>query len=146
MSLISAKMLCDSISSSGVRLITLQLKGPKFLDAEFEKHRMISSNSSSDRAIPLKTILKKEYFLPEDVRLNEAGMQGEDTVGVLEIINFHNDLINMRSDIATILSKWDHVHKQHLKYVPQRKINILLFLNYVFIQRHSLRFMNLQLK
>ena len=50
--MIEAKIILDSISTHGIRLTTIQTKAPKFLDAEFEKHRMISSNSSSDRALP----------------------------------------------------------------------------------------------
>ena len=56
---ISAKIILDSVSNN-IRLTTMQLKAPKFLDAEFEKHRMLSSNSSSDRAIPLEKMLSRK--------------------------------------------------------------------------------------
>ena len=75
--MIEAKIILDSISPHGIRLTTIQTKAPKFLDAEFEKHRMISSNSSSDRAIPLLKMLDSGYYLPDDIRLNQPGMQGD---------------------------------------------------------------------
>jgi thymidylate synthase ThyX len=110
---ISAKVIADSISNN-VRLSTLQLKAPKFLDAEFEKHRMLSSNSSSDRAIPLNTLLERPYYLPTDVRLNQSGMQGNNVMTDDEVAEFHEALIDLHGYTAKILTKWNHVHKQHL--------------------------------
>ncbi|SDX20887.1 hypothetical protein [Nitrosomonas communis] len=76
---ITAKTICDSIAN-GIRITSIQSKAPMFLDAEFEKHRRlsnISSNSSSNRAIPFMKMLDHGYYLPEDVRLNQPGMQGD---------------------------------------------------------------------
>lgn len=110
----SAKIIADSISEHGIRLTTLQTKAPKFLDAEFEKHRMISSNSSSDRAIPLLKMLDNGYYLPDDIRLNQPGMQGDLLLDEYSKEEFWNDLKDLYGYTANILKKWDRVHKQHL--------------------------------
>lgn len=106
-----AKVITHSVANE-IQLITLQTKAPKFLDAEVEKHKMISSNSSSDRAIPLTKMLEKEYFLPTDVRLNQAGMQGNSKLEQTE--EFYEDLHKLYGKISETLLKWKHVHKQHL--------------------------------
>lgn len=79
MNKISAEILTDSINQDGVRLTTFELLAPKFLDAQFEKHRMLSSNSSSSRAIPTKKLIeqvRKDPFVPIKWLKNESGMQG----------------------------------------------------------------------
>jgi thymidylate synthase ThyX len=110
---ITAKVVAHS-ASNGSELITFQLRAPKFLDAEFEKHRMISSNSSSDRAIPLVKMLQKDYFLPQDVRINAAGMQGELQLSETEKEELYADLKELYGTTSNILTKWNKVHKQHL--------------------------------
>lgn len=112
--MISAKVVAYSMSESGKPLITLQTNAPKFLDAEVEKHRMLSSNSSSDRAIPLKKLIEKEYFIPEDVRLNQPGMQGDVPLSEKELLQFQHTLRNLYNTISSTLLLWDNVHKQHL--------------------------------
>lgn len=111
---ISAKIVADSITNAGIRLRTVNIQCPKFLDAEFEKHRMISSNSSSDRAIPILKALDSGYFLPDDVRLNQPGMQGDLLLDEDSKEAFWNDLRGLYGYTATILKHWDRVHKQHL--------------------------------
>lgn len=110
---INAKIISDSISND-IRLCTLSMKAPKFLDAEFEKHRMISSNSSSDRAIPILKALDNGYFLPEDIRLNQSGMQGDLLLDEDSKEAFWNDLKELYGYTSNILLRWDKVHKQHL--------------------------------
>ena len=89
---IYAKVVADSVAN-GIRLTTLQIKAPKFIDAEFEKHRMLSSNSSSDRAIPFTKLADRPYFLPLDVRLNQSGMQGIEVMSDDEVAKFHEDCL-----------------------------------------------------
>lgn len=112
--MIEAKIILDSISPHGIRLTTIQTKAPKFLDAEFEKHRMISSNSSSDRAIPLMKMLDSGYYLPDDIRLNQPGMQGDLLLSGDEKEAFRNDLDGLYASTSWVLKVWDKVHKQHL--------------------------------
>lgn len=108
-------------------LISIELMMPKFLDAEFEKHRSISSNSSSDRAIPIRRMIDAEHFLPSDVRLNESGMSGEIELTGFEKEEFLSDLSMHRELTCQLMEKWKHIHKQtlnryHLPFSYQTKI------------------------
>ena len=114
--MIEAKIIEHS-EFNGQELITIQTKAPKFLDAEIEKHRMISSNSSSDRAIPVNKMVEAEYFLPDDIRTNQKGMQGEGQVSEEFKQNFKTDLLFLRDDICNLMKKWSedyNIHKQHV--------------------------------
>jgi Thymidylate synthase complementing protein len=76
--MISAKVIEDSISEAGVRLITLQLSYPRFIHSEFMTHRVFSRNASSSRAIPVKKMLKQVWSnpaMPIHWGQNQAGMQ-----------------------------------------------------------------------
>ena len=128
--LISAKVIEFTESPLGDKLITLELTAPKFLDAEFEKHRMTSSNSSSSRAIPFNRSLDTDIFLPIDIRKNERGMQGYSTFDEIDSITIramfleiYDYTINRLKDINKIFNP----HKQHLNrylepFTIQRKI------------------------
>ena len=129
---IKAKIICDSVIKGKPenRITSIETKAPMFLDAEFEKHRRlsnVSSNSSSNRAIPLLKMLDKGYFLPHDIRLNKPGMQGDLLLDDDSKEAFWNDLKDLYGYTANILKKWDKVHKQHLNrylagFVWQTKI------------------------
>jgi len=56
--MISAKVILDSISESGARLITMELKYPRFVHAELMTHRVFSRNAASSRAIPIRKVIK----------------------------------------------------------------------------------------
>lgn len=114
--MIEAKIICDSIAND-IQLTSIQSKAPMFLDAEFEKHRRlsnISSNSSSNRAIPFLKMLDQGYFLPNDIRLNQPGMQGDLLLDDDSKEEFWNDLKDIYGYTSEKLKKWDKVHKQHL--------------------------------
>lgn len=53
---ISAKVLADSSYRRG-RIITLQLRYPRFIHSEFMTHRVFSRSASSSRAIPTNKVL-----------------------------------------------------------------------------------------
>jgi thymidylate synthase ThyX len=64
--LITAKIIADSISPDGVRMTTMEIEYPRFILAELNTHRMLSKNSASSRAIPVKA-------MHEHIRANTAG-------------------------------------------------------------------------
>jgi len=64
--LITARILADSISPNGVRMTTMEIEYPRFILAELNTHRMLSKNSASSRAIPVKA-------MHEHIRANTAG-------------------------------------------------------------------------
>lgn len=54
---LNAKVICDS-SFQNNRLITMELTMPKFLMAQFNKHRMITNSAASARAIPINKFIQ----------------------------------------------------------------------------------------
>lgn len=59
-------------------LITLQLRYPKFIHGEFLTHRVFSRNSSSSRAIPVKSLIQDvldDPVIPTFWGRNQRGMQ-----------------------------------------------------------------------
>lgn len=64
--LITAKIIADSITQDGVRMTTMEIEYPRFILAELNTHRMLSKNSASSRAIPVKA-------MHEHIRANTAG-------------------------------------------------------------------------
>jgi len=90
---ISAKIICDSISESGKRLTTLQLKYPRFIHSEFMTHRAISKNASSSRAIPVKKMIEeiqRDTAMPIYWGKNQPGMQAKEECNEPVIIDFQD--------------------------------------------------------
>lgn len=80
---VSAKIVADSISKQGKRLMTVESRFPKFILSEFNTHRMLSRNASSSRAIPTAKYIKEVRSpelraVPEAWGLNKKGMQAGD--------------------------------------------------------------------
>ena len=77
---IYAKVLADSISPQGVRLLTFEISYPRIVHAELMTHCMLAKNAASSRAIPFEKM--KEQLTGRPVRFGQAnpGMQdkGED--------------------------------------------------------------------
>jgi hypothetical protein len=73
-----AKIVADSISKDGVRLITMQLKYPRLIHSEFMTHRVFSRNASSSRAIPVAKMIEQvrtNPAMPVHWGANQPGMQ-----------------------------------------------------------------------
>lgn len=83
---ISAKVICDSISETGVRLTTFEIEYPRIVMSEFNTMRAISKNSSSSRAIPVSKMLehtKNINLKPMYFGSKKSGMQaGDELLGV----------------------------------------------------------------
>lgn len=72
-----AKILADSISPDGVRLITVQATFPRFILAEVNTHRVFGRNSASSRAIPTEKLVERVLanpFVPETFGQRVKGM------------------------------------------------------------------------
>src|SRR5690606_38587141 len=77
------KILADS-DAGGVRLTTVEATFPRIILAELNTHRMLSRNSASSRAIPVKKRIKAVLscpFVPEAFGANKAGMQAGAKLG-----------------------------------------------------------------
>ena len=78
---IQAKIIEDSISSTGKRITTFQLLYPRFIHAELMTHRVFSRNASSSRAIPVTKMLamvKEDPAMPIHWGRNQPGMQAKE--------------------------------------------------------------------
>lgn len=74
--MIEAKVIKDSISQ-GSRVTTLQLKMPRFILSQFNKHRAFESSAASSRAIPVAKMIEQveqNPVIPVYWGANQAGM------------------------------------------------------------------------
>lgn len=79
--MISVKILADSISPLGKRLVTREWKYPRNIHAEVLTHKMLSRNSASSRAIPTDKLVQSvidDPFVPKYIGANQRGMQAGD--------------------------------------------------------------------
>lgn len=79
--LITARVVADSISPEGVRMTTFEIEYPRFILAELNTHRMLSKNSASSRAIPVKTMhehMRQFPAGPVHWGKNQPGMQAKE--------------------------------------------------------------------
>lgn len=75
---ITAEIVADSINPHDKRLTSYILKYPRFIHAELMTHRMLSRNSASSRAIPIKKAIREVWnnpAHPERWGINGRGMQ-----------------------------------------------------------------------
>lgn len=76
---ISAKVIAHSRVDVGTPdLITLQLRYPRFIHAEFMTHRVFSRNASSSRAVPVERMIQDvidDPAMPVRWGANQPGMQ-----------------------------------------------------------------------
>ena len=79
----AAEILADSLSPAGHRLTTFQITFPRFVLAEFNTHRVLSRNSASSRAIPVKKRIEailENPFVPAAFGANQRGMAAGDAL------------------------------------------------------------------
>lgn len=75
---VQAKVIADSISPSGSRLVTIEVQLHRFILAELNTHRKFSRNSASSRAIPITKqleLVKTDPAIPIEWGSKKAGMQ-----------------------------------------------------------------------
>ncbi len=113
----SAKVIADSISTSGVRITTMELCYQRFIHSEFMTHRMFSRNASSSRAIPIHKMIdqvRDNPAMPIHWGKNQAGMQAREELPEIEIDVVKSDwnyASKRMTEIATLMSEMD-LHKQ----------------------------------
>ena len=79
--LISAKVIADSVCPKGVRMTTMEIEYPRFILAELNTHRMLSKNSASSRAIPVKAMhdfIRDNPATPVSWGKNQPGMKAKE--------------------------------------------------------------------
>lgn len=78
--LITAKIIADSISPEGQRMTTMEIEYPRFILSELNTHRMLSKNSASSRAIPVKAMhehIRANTAAPVYWGVNQPGMKAK---------------------------------------------------------------------
>lgn len=79
------EILADSISEQGHRLTTFKVTYPRIIHAEMLRHRMLSRNVASSRAIPFEKMVKdveEDPFIPSAWQKSHKGMQGTEYLQV----------------------------------------------------------------
>lgn len=77
---ISARVVADSISPTGQRIVTIEAEYPRFILAEVNTHKALEKNSASSRAIPIKTMIEQiqsNMAVPLYWGKTKAGMQAD---------------------------------------------------------------------
>lgn len=80
---ISAKIIKDSVSPDGIRIITYELEYPRIIHSDLMTHRVFSRNSASSRAIPVSSVLElveTNPAMPVHWGKNQPGMQAKEEV------------------------------------------------------------------
>ncbi len=114
--IISAKIIADSIDSHGNRLTTFRLVYPRIILAEVNVHKMMSKNTSSSRAIPVKDNIDRivnDPFIPSEWVKNARGMYCLDNLeNTSNIKNLWIKASVVMGEIAKELSDYE-LHKQY---------------------------------
>ena len=106
--LITAKVIADSISASGTRMTTMEIEYPRFILAELNTHRMLSKNSASSRAIPVKAMhehIRANTAGPVYWGVNQPGMKAKEALDV--------------EDTVEALMIWEQARDSALEFAQQ---------------------------
>ena len=119
---ISAECIAASVYSGGPPIYTVVTRAPKCLDAQLEKHRMLSSNSSSSRAIPVKKTIEqvlKDPWIPTDWRKAQKGMQGYEQLDPILVEAARLEFKSFRHKAIEVATEMDNFgcHKQHINRI-----------------------------
>jgi thymidylate synthase ThyX len=115
--MIEAKIVADSITVDGNRIISYILTYPRFIHSELMTHRMFSRNAASSRAIPIEKMIDRilnEPAGPVYWGKNQKGMQAGEELTSVEIekaIKIWIASSKRQVKYARLLSKLG-VHKQ----------------------------------
>lgn len=102
---ISAKVIADSISEAGRRIVSVQLRYPRFIHAELMTHRVFSRNASSSRAVPVEKLIEdiiRDTAMPIHWGKNQPGMQANEECDELVL--------------------WENPASEHLPFIKVDKI------------------------
>lgn len=102
-----AKVIADSINENGVRITTLEVNFWRAILAECNTHRVISKNTSSTRAIPIKSAIKQlwsAWFKPVWTKKQPGMMANEPIESWLR--NALADTVWFFAFITAIMTSW----------------------------------------
>lgn len=87
---IRAEVVAHSLNPQGDELVSLSITFPRIILAEVNTHRMLSSNTSSSRAIPFKKmveVVQNDPFIPIAWQKHHSGMQGTEYLSKTDKFN-----------------------------------------------------------
>jgi hypothetical protein len=105
---ISATIVAHSKNVQGDELISVLLVMPRIVLAEFNKHRMLSSNTSSSRAVPfakMVEVVENDPFIPIAWQKQHSGMQGTEYFTAQKDIDRLNEHHLISRDMAVMCAK-----------------------------------------
>lgn len=117
--LTAARVLADSVSPTGARIVTVEATFPRIILAEFNTHRALSRNSASSRAIPVAKQLERVLehpFVPQRFGVNRPGMSATEyhkpgspgyETAARSWLNARDECAEWAQDLAD-----QHIHKQ----------------------------------
>ena len=114
---IEAKIIADSISEQGKRIVTMQLTYPRFIHSEFMTHRVFSRNASSSRAIPVAKMIAQvatDPAMPVHWGKNQAGMQADEQLAGTDLAIAQNLWRDAAHNAAALAKQMNDLglHKQ----------------------------------
>lgn len=98
---VAAKIIADSISPSGQRLVTAEVTIHRFVLAEWNTHRVMSRNSASSRAIPFRKQVDRvmtQAAVPVRWATEQKGMQGGEPLTGDDAMDAEEAWLAARSD------------------------------------------------
>ncbi len=115
---ITTRVIADSIATtSGTRMLTLEIEYMRFFHSEFMTHRMLSKNAASSRAIPVKSVhenIRHNTARPIHYGRNKSGMSADVEVDHLtkeSLIQLWDASRDSALAFATVMSQMG-AHKQ----------------------------------
>jgi len=115
--LITARVIADSESVEGIRMITMEIEYPRFILSELNTHRMLSKNSASSRAIPVKAMhehIRNNTAAPVSWGINQPGMKARESLDAedaVEVLMLWDQARDNALDISLQLADLN-IHKQ----------------------------------
>lgn len=154
---VDVKILADSITDGGSRLVTWEWSYWRSIHSEVMTHRALSRNAASSRAIPMKKLRERVGAfpaMPVHWGANKAGMQADAEIAETEKakrwwiaardlmlcmheegekLGLHKQIVNRIIEpwmrITVIVSMTDHANLFHLRKHPDAEPNFQVIAN-----------------
>lgn len=124
-----ARVVADSVSSAGVRLISVEVCMHRFVLAELNTHRVFSRNSASSRAIPVEKMLERfatQTAFPVAWTREQPGMQGGAELEDPELADAQRLFWDARNATMDLIDKYLAAHPDKATRLHKSRINRLM--------------------
>jgi len=124
-----ARVIADSVSPTGQRLITVEANMHRFVLAELNTHRVFSRNSASSRAIPFVITLRKVTQAPAWPLVwpaEKKGMQGGAPLEGQDLVDAQRLWFEAHAAITQLTSRYLESHPDPEHRLHKSVVNRLL--------------------